>query len=107
MKELEAFMNMDLKSPYWILRKAVVCFAFFGALRIQELCELKLENIISHPSEDIRVKHSRAKQRSDKKDTLFLIPRSLHNGINYANFVDEYLNAIKDQHSKVIGRAFW
>ena len=55
----------------------------------------------------ITVNHARAKQRSDKKTTSFIIPRKPVNGINFASYVDEYLNAIKSQQSKVAGRVFW
>ena len=64
-----------------------------------------MENIISD-EEGITVKHSRCKQRSDKKGTAFFVPR-LKDGVNFASYVDQYLNGVKAQISKVSGRAFW
>ena len=69
--------------------------------------DLKLEKFNSLP-EGIYVTHERAKQRSDKRDSKFLIPRAKSNGeTNFANIVESYLHAIKEDLGKFCGRVFW
>ena len=88
-------INLVLVMIYDILYfKFVVIVAFFGGLRHCETMDLKIEKFNSSP-EGIYVTHERAKQRSDKRDSKFLIPRAKSNGeTNFANIVESYLHAI-------------
>ena len=52
--------------------------------------------------------YCRSKQRSDKKETKFLIPRSSNkDDINFAGVIDLYLNQIKGDLGIFSGKAFW
>ena len=53
----------------------------------------------------VTVTHSRAKQRTDKKETRFLVPSS--GNVNYASYVVEYLNIIKSELGVFTGRLFY
>ena len=52
----------------------IALLSYFGGLRLAELMELKIENMISS-KEGVNITHARVKQRSDKKDTRFIVPR--------------------------------
>ena len=81
--------------------------AFFGGLKHNETMELVLEKMNSAP-DGIYVTHCRSKQRSDKKETKFLIPRSSNkDDINFAGVIDLYLNQIKYDLGIFSGKAFW
>ena len=68
---------------------------FFGGLRHLETSTLLIEKFNSQP-EGVFITHSRSKQRSDNKETKFLIPRSeSSNALNYAEVVEKYLSIIK------------
>ena len=67
--------------------------AFFGGLRHFEIMELQLEKF-RVTADGVIVTHQRAKQRSDKRESNFLIPRS-STGTNYASIIEEYLQIIK------------
>ena len=74
--ELDSFINdADYNSPYWLVRKAIVFVALFGGLRQIECIDLKLEKFVN-TDEGVYVVHQIAKQRSDKKETKFLIPKT-------------------------------
>ena len=45
--DIEQFLLKELTTPYWMLRKAVIVFAFCGGLRLQELMDLKVITIVS------------------------------------------------------------
>ena len=78
--------------------------AFFGGLRHTETMDLKLEKFCS-TSEGVSITHSRAKQRSDKRDSKFLIPRS--GETNFAEIVEMYIGAVKSDLGKFSGRVLW
>ena len=87
--------------------KVVVIVAFFGGLRHCETMDLKIEKFNSSP-EGIYVTHERAKKRSDQRDSKFFIPRAKANGKTYfANIVEGYVHAIKEDLGKFCGRVFW
>lgn len=76
--------------------------AYFGGLRHNELMNLQLEKM--RISEDgVTVTHERSKQRSDKKSTNFLIPRT-SSGTNYAAIIENYISIVKDELGKFSGR---
>ena len=79
----------------------IVTLSFFGGLRKAEIKDLKVENI-SSKSEGVYVSHNRVKQRSDKKESKFLIPRS-SGSANFAQIVEDYINLVKDDLGKRIG----
>jgi integrase len=106
--DLDAFVdNSDLSTPYWLVRKVVVILAFFGGLRHCESMDLKLERFSACP-DGVYVTHARAKQRSDKTESKFLIPRAkTHGETDFASIIELYLHAIKEDLGKFSGRVFW
>ena len=65
--------------------------AFFGGLRHTEIMDLKLEKRKSEP-EGVFIVHERAKQRSDKRESKFLVPRAKNNdSTDFAVVVEQYL----------------
>ena len=82
-------------------------FAYFGGLRLSEVTQLEMEKITAC-KEGLEVTHKRAKQRSDKRDSKFIIPgRKTRTGFNFAKVVDNYLNNIKAELGVYTGRVFW
>lgn len=79
--------------------------AFFGGLRHTELMELEIQKMEVN-SDGIWVTQSRCKQRSDKKETRFLIPRS-DGVVNYAAVVENYLHAVRGTLGVFTGRMFF
>ena len=65
---------MKLDTAYWEVRQAIAITAYFGGLRVAECMNLALEKIIRGP-EGFTITHTRAKQRSDKRSTKFLVPQ--------------------------------
>ena len=60
-EEFDTFVgNLDLTTPYWMVRKAVMVVAYFGGLRHTEADSLNVENFVE-TTEGIIVTHSRAK----------------------------------------------
>ena len=93
---IPALSTCMIRTPYWLVRKVVVILAFFGGLRLKETLDLDLEKIESTPA-GVFVTHQRCKQRTDKKDSKFLIPRAKKDGdVDYAGVMDSYLHEIKD-----------
>lgn len=65
--------------------------AFFGGLRHTEIMDLKLEKMKSE-AEGVFIVHERAKQRSDKRESKFLVPRAKNNdSTDFAAVVEQYL----------------
>ena len=83
----------------------VIILAYFGGLRHTELMDLALEKVERKP-EGLYVTHTRAKQRTDKKETRFLVP-SNDGDVDYASLVDGYLSIIRNDLGKFAGRMFW
>ena len=63
---------------------------------------LQVENM-SSTSEGVYVTNQRSKQRNDKKNTRFIVPRAG----SYAGILEEYLHNIKSTLSKTTGRLLW
>ena len=78
--------------------------AFFGSLRHAELMELQVERV-SVQSEGVYVTHCCVKQRSDKMESKFLVPRG--GDVNYAAVVEDYLCTIKNTLGVFKGRLFY
>ena len=98
--------DVYLGTPYWSARKAVVLTAFFGGLRKTELESLELEKIVS-TSLGVEITHARAKQRSDCRETKFLIPQGEGEGIDYAEIVEEYIFTVRNVLGKSKGRCWF
>ena len=79
--------------------------AFFGGLRHFKIMALQLEKF-RVTADGVIVTHQRAKQRSDKRESNFLIPRS-STGTNYAAIIEDYLQIIKRELGKFTGRVLW
>ena len=85
----------------------MVILSFFGGLRQTEVMDLKLEKFSSSP-DGVYITHERAKQRSDKRETKFLVPRSKTVEMtDYAGILENYLFAIREDLGKFSGRVFW
>ena len=82
----------------------MIILAYFGGLRHTELMDLELEKIVQKEG-GILITHSRAKQRSDKLETRFLVPRS--GDFDYAAVVEKYLLPIIEQLGHFTGRVFY
>ena len=76
--------------------------AFFGGFRQTEIADLKLEKFTSE-AEGVYIIHERAKQRSDKRESKFLVPRmKTEESTDYAGILEYYLRKAdnkKDKHS--------
>ena len=103
--EINGFvLDENLSTPYWIVRRTIVCLAYYGGLRHTEIMELQLEKCESTP-EGVYVTHMRAKQRSDKRCSKFLVPRNGEK--NAADVLDLCIRSMKDQHNIYSGRLLW
>ena len=103
--EINKFLlDGEISTPYWKVRKVIVCLAFFGGLRHTEMMDIKVE-FCESTAEGIYVTHSRSKQRSDKRSSRFLIPRTDASGS--AEIVDDYIKTIKETLGKFVGRLLW
>ena len=109
--DLRAFCEApELTGAYWDVRRAVVILAYFGGLRLIEAMELEIEKIEATPR-GYKVTHSRAKQRSDKRHTSFLVPKvGLGEGesdFDWAGCLGQYLDTVKNKLGKYTGRVFY
>ena len=105
MEELKQFCSdPNLEGPYWEARKAIAIVAYFGGLRLTEIMSLELERFTITPS-GILVSHSRAKQRSDKRESKFCVPAS--EDFNWASLLAGYLNKIATELEQFTGRVWW
>jgi integrase len=119
-KDIQEFVQHSDNSPYWLVRKVrnflikyssfdklqqiSIILAYFGGLRHTEVNELKIEKLAGQ-KDGILVTHSRVKQRSDKRETRFLVPSS--GPVDYAAVVQGYLNTIKSSLGVFAGRPFF
>ncbi len=100
--QLKAFMLGNIESSYWLVRQAVSIVAFFGGLRLQECQALVLEKMI-RTSDGYKITHSRVKQRSDQRESVFLVPA--HGG--FADRLGMYLGKVNSNLNKFTGRGWW
>ena len=99
--------SSGLVSPYWLVRKVVIILTFFGGLCHTELMDLKLEGTTFN-REGIIISHSRAKQRSDKRDTKYLVPRATAKcNIDFTAIVEQYVTMVREELEKSPGRVLW
>lgn len=100
--DLRRFWTMKMDSAYWTVRRAIAITAYFGGLRMVECMDLALEKIIRGP-EGFTITHTRAKQRSDKMSTKFLVPQEG----GYADLLASYLDLVKNQLYQYSGRVWY
>jgi site-specific recombinase XerC len=100
--QLKAFLLGNMDSSYWLVRQAISIVAFFGGLRLQECQGLVLEKMV-RTSEGYKITHSRVKQRSDQRDSVFLVPA---NG-GFADRLGIYLGKVNSNLNKFTGRVWW
>lgn len=105
---LKDFMVEPMEDDtYWEVRQVIAIVSFFGGLRFVECVELKMEQFSCGP-DGYTITHVRAKQRSDKMSTKFLVPAAG----GFASKLATYINRVKDEldifHGKVwyTGRKF-
>jgi integrase len=96
------FWSMKLDTAFWEVRQAIALTAYFGGLSLVECMDLELEKI-SRDSEGFTITHTRAKQRSDKITTKFLVPQMG----GYANLLAVYLDKVKSQLDRFKGRVWF
>ena len=94
-EDIADFVRRDsISNPYWLVRKAVMIVSFFGGLRHLECMSLCLEKVSFKP-EGVVITHSRAKQRSDKRESKFLVPRDGEPG--FADILEKYFAVLKQE----------
>ena len=87
-----------------MVRQVIVCLAYYRGLRHTEMMGLQVEMCVSAP-EGVLVTLIRSKQRSDKRNSKFLVPRKKENSC--ADVLDLYLITIKDKLGQYTGRLLW
>ena len=100
--QMKAFMLGNMESSYWLVRQAISIVAFFGGLRLQECQDLLLEKMVRN-NDGYKITHCRVKQRSDKRESVFLVPA--HGG--FADRLGDYLGKVNSNLNKFTGRAWW
>ena len=105
--EVQIFVNNKaISGACWFVRKAVVVLAFCGGLRHCESFNLVLERF-SSTKEGVYVMHEHVKQKSDKQNSKFLVPRATaESDTDYAVIVESYLSQVKDDLGKYTGMTF-
>ena len=91
---------MKVNTAFWKVRQAVALTAYFGGLRMIECMNLALEQIVRGP-DGFTITHTRAKQRSDKVTTKFMVV-----GV-YAHVLAMYLDKVNNQLEKYKGRVWY
>jgi hypothetical protein len=100
--QLKAFMLGNMEPSYWLVRQAISIVSFFGGLRIQECQDLVLERIIRN-NDGFKITHSRKKQRSDQRESVFIVPAA-------GGFTDRlaiYLDKVHSDLNTYTGRVWW
>ncbi len=101
-KDLQSFLTKKMDTSYWEVRQSIAIIAYFGGLRLTECMDLKLEQII-RSADGYTITHTRAKQRTDKMSTKFLVPEVG----GYAGQLAVYLNNVNSQLDKFQGRVWY
>ena len=100
--QLKSFMLGNMECSYWLVRQALSIVAFFGGLRLQECNDLVLEKMI-RTSDGYKITHSRVKQRSDQRESVFVVPAAG----GYADRLGSYLNKVNTDLNKFTGQVWW
>ena len=101
-EDLKKFWSLKMDTAYWEVRKAIAITAVFGGLRMIECLNLELEKINRGP-EGYTITHSRAKQRSDKMNTKFVVPQEG----GFADILAIYLEKVKTRLGKYTGKVWY
>ena len=101
--------DLTLSTPYWLVRKVIAIFAFFGELNVSETQDLRMENIIK--SEDGYTVYKPNKIEG-KPGSQYLVPNEKANGqLSYSDLIKEYFekidNDIKPDDRNAVGRVFY
>lgn len=97
-QEIYQALQLNLTTPYWILRKCAITLAYSGGLRCIELKSIKYGNV-TQDDEGIWVKYVQAKQRGEQKDNRFLVPFERNNPqLCLASRVVTYLRGLEQSH---------
>ena len=80
--------------------------SYFEGLRHTEIMDLCIEKTVS-VKEGIYITHQRAKQRSDKTEACFLVPRAKSGEFCKAALLGSYLLSVREDLGKVTGRMLW
>ena len=100
--QMKTFMLDSMETTYWLVRQAIVIVSFFGGLRLKECEDLLLEKMV-RTGDGVKVTHSRCKQRSDQRESVFLVPKDG----GFAARLGIYLEKVNTQLCKFSGRAWW
>lgn len=71
--QIFAGLQLNLTTPYWILRKAAICLAYCGGLRGIELRSLKVGSL-HEDVEGVWVHYQQSKQKGEEKENRYLVP---------------------------------
>ena len=99
---MRKFWGMQIDTAYWEVRRAIIIVAYFEGLRMAECMQLELEKF-TRTAEGYQIVHSRAKQRTDKMSTKFLVPDKG----GFANMLDVYLKKVKEQLNIYSGKVWF
>lgn len=114
LEELKQFvLNPKLNTRYWLVRKAVITFAYFGSHRVFELRQLNLENL-EFRKDGIHVTFKRVtKLNSQPKKLKYRIPQTdpripdpLENTC-WVTTVQRYLNVLREDIEVTSGCLFY
>jgi hypothetical protein len=83
---LKRSLPEEMNSAYREVRQAIPITAYSGGLWMTECLDLKLEQII-RSREGYTINHTRARQRTDKMSTKYLLPEE----VGYAKQLAIYL----------------
>jgi hypothetical protein len=100
--QLKAFMLGNMESSYWLVRQAISIVSFFGGLHIQECQDLVLERIIRN-NNGFKITHSHKKQRSDQRESVFIVPAAG----GFADWLAIYLEKVNSNLNRYTGRVWW
>ena len=79
-----SFLNIKIQSINFF--QVIMILSYFGGLRHVELTDLNIEMVEKKP-DGMYVTHSRAKQRTDKRNSKFLV--ASNGDVDYAQVVDK------------------
>ena len=100
--QIKMFMLGTMETSYWLVRQAMSIVAFFGGLRLQECLDLQLEKMV-RTKDGYKITHSRVKQRSDKRESVFLVPAQG----GFADQLGVYVEKVKSELNIFTGRVWW
>ena len=100
--QMNTFMLDSMETTYLLVRQVIVIVSFFGGLRLKECEDLLLEKMV-RTGDGFKVTHSRCKQCSNQRESVFLVPEDGR----FAAGLGIYLEKVNTQLGKFSGRAWW